>query len=239
MRIGQVVKRAARSLGVELRHYNCIHSEEARFFEQLRYQNVDLVVDVGANDGGYGRFLRGGGYSGDILSFEPLDAVHRRLVENAAGDARWRVAPRMALGEEDAEVELNVARNTSSSSILQMEDLHVDAAPMAQYVDVERVPMRRLDGLGDPTLSQSRALLLKIDVQGYEMPVLKGARDLLPRVRGIQLELSLVQLYKGQPLYREVLASLQELGFELWNLLPVFVDPRSGRLLQMDGVLFR
>jgi hypothetical protein len=78
-----------------------------------------------------------------------------------------------------------------------------------------------------------------MDTQGYEMSVLEGAQELLPRVCGVQLELSVAQLYDGQVLYLEMLQWLQARGFNLWNVMPVFVDPSSGRMLQFDGVLFR
>jgi hypothetical protein len=71
------------------------------------------------------------------------------------------------------------------------------------------------------------------------MSVLEGAQKLLPRVSGVQLELSVTQLYDGQVLYLEMLQWLQALGFDLWSVMPAFVDPSSGRLLQFDGVLFR
>lgn len=71
------------------------------------------------------------------------------------------------------------------------------------------------------------------------MPVLEGARALLPRVHGIQLELSLLPLYEGQVLYREMIDWLAEKGFELWSVMPGFVDQATGRMLQMDGVFFR
>jgi hypothetical protein len=48
-----------------------------------------------------------------------------------------------------------------------------------------------------------------------------------------------VPLYDGQPLYRQVLDWLAQRGFQLWGLIPGFVEPTSGRLLQCDGLLFR
>ena len=71
------------------------------------------------------------------------------------------------------------------------------------------------------------------------MAVLEGAERLLPRLRGVQLELSLISLYDGQALYIDLIHWLRERGFELWNVIPAFVDRESGRLLQLDGVFFR
>ena len=71
------------------------------------------------------------------------------------------------------------------------------------------------------------------------MPVLEGAQALLSRASGIQLELSLTPLYDGQVLFVEMIQWLRARGFELWNVIPGFVDPTTARMLQFDGVFFR
>ena len=71
------------------------------------------------------------------------------------------------------------------------------------------------------------------------MPILRGAKSLLPRVRGVQLELSIEPLYVGQTLYLDTIKFLQLHGFTLWNVIPGFSDNVTGRMLQMDGTFFR
>jgi FkbM family methyltransferase len=239
MSIARTIRSAARKVGVDVRWYNVVHSDEARLFRQIEHHAINAVIDVGANNGGYARFLRKGGYQGEILSFEPLESPHRELLRAAKADSRWHVAPRMALGLNNGEIDINVAESSTSSSVLPMEELHVQSAPGSKYVRVERVPIRRLDGVEHPILQSDASILLKIDAQGFELPVLHGAQALLPRLRGIQLELSLSRLYTGQALYHELIEFMQDLGFDLWNIMPTFVDRRNGRLLQMDGLFFR
>jgi len=81
--------------------------------------------------------------------------------------------------------------------------------------------------------------MLKIDTQGYEREVLKGATGLLGRVASIQVEISLVPLYAGAPTLTEMVSYIEGLGYELFSLVPGFRDARSGRLLQMDGFFIR
>jgi hypothetical protein len=69
--------------------------------------------------------------------------------------------------------------------------------------------------------------------------VLQGAERFLRRVSGIQIELSLVPLYDGQLLFHPMLKDLEDRGFDLWALVPAFVDPATSRLLQLDATLFR
>jgi FkbM family methyltransferase len=237
--MSQTVKAVAKAFGVDLRRYNARQSDEARFFFQLANHGVDLVIDVGANDGGYGRALRRGGYTGSILSFEPLTDAHGRLQRLASADSKWYVAPRMALGSEQLEHRINIAGNSRSSSMLSMDRRHVSAAPESRYVGTETVTVCRLDDVDHDVVGRAVVPFLKIDTQGFEMPVLEGATRMLERAVGVQLELSLTRLYEGQVLYEDIIKWLDDRGFCLWNVIPGFVDPTNGRLLQMDGVFFR
>jgi len=233
------VKRFLRRRGVLLDRYTRSTSSELRLVTMLAANRVDLVLDVGANTGGYATSLREAGYAGRILSFEPLSSAHTALVTATTDDPAWSAAPRMAIGERDGDVKINVAGNSSSSSLLPMTDRHTGAAPESAYVGVESVEVRRLDGVRHPFLDGAVAPFLKIDTQGYESQVLAGASGILPGLVGVQLEMSLRHLYEGQSLWRDVIASLEAAGFELWSIVPGFFDPSTGRMLQCDGIFFR
>lgn len=239
MTIANKVKDLALKFGVEMNRYNPKQSQSARLAKHLRQHNIELVLDVGANDGGYGRHLRKIGYEKDIISFEPLSDAHKLLITSAMGDSRWHVAPQMAIGEFDGEITINIAGNSTSSSILNMESQHEDAAPQSRYIGSEQIPIHKLDTFAHPLLLSHSNIFLKIDTQGYEMQVLEGGKNLLNRISGVQVEMSLIPLYHGQRLYLDVIGYLTSLGFELWNVIPGFTDPRTGRMLQMDGVFFR
>lgn len=205
----------------------------------LRSHGVTVVLDVGANHGQYGAELRRFGYTGEIVSFEPLSEPWLSLDARARADGRWR-ALRFAIGAEDSEVTINVAGNAgASSSVLPMLDSHVSAAPDARYVGAETVPQRRLDDLAPSLVGSDDRVFLKIDVQGYEQSVLDGAQRLLDSVVGVQLELSLVPLYEGGVDWREAVDLLLLKGFVLESLEPGFSDPETGQLLQVDGIFFR
>ena len=74
--------------------------------------------------------------------------------------------------------------------------------------------------------------------QGFEWQVLTGAEQTLPSIHGVLCELSLVVLYEGQHLWREMIDRLEAAGFTLWGLQPGFMD-RRGRNLQSDAIFFR
>jgi FkbM family methyltransferase len=233
------VRRTFHSLGFELTRYNPSHSEDARFLAMLSAHHVDLVFDIGANTGQFGRHLRDSGYRGRIVSFEPLPSEWNRLVEVSGNDSLWQAAPRCAIGSADGEIEIHVAGNSASSSALNMLDSHRNAAPESAYIGTERVPLRRLDSIAPDYLTSDSVFLIKIDTQGFESEVLKGAAAALKSAVGLSLEISFVPLYEGQALFEDMYAQIRALGFEAWDFKPAFVDDQSGRLLQADVTFFR
>lgn len=205
----------------------------------LRKFEIDLVLDVGANKGQFASEIRQCGYAGRIVSFEPLSQAHGELLQSSSVDPLWHAYSRCALGDHNGEVEINIAGNSESSSILPMLESHRSAAPESAYQGKETVPIKTLDAVAGQYMMDARAAFLKIDTQGFEWQVLDGARETLPHIKGILVELSLVPLYEGQHLWREVVDRLEAAGFTLWAFKPVFSDPVYGRTLQVDGVFYR
>ena len=239
MSIKSKIRNLALACGIEMHWYNAAHSPTARLFTALAQHNVKNIIDVGANTGGYGHALRAGGYCGNILSFEPLCDAHQKLQEAAAKDSNWHIASRMALGAEDGVIDINVSENSVSSSILNIHETHVNAAEHSRFINVQKTPIKRLDQVDLSCFRNDSPLFLKIDTQGYEMPVLQGTEGLFKRIVGLQIELSLVPLYENQLLYEEIIGWLNERGYEMWNIIPGFSDSKNGRMLQMDGIFFR
>jgi len=237
MNVKSIVKEAFRRAGVDIRGIK--HTEQGILSALLARSRPGLVVDVGANSGQYVRRLRSCGYRGRVVSFEPLAQAHTQLTANALGDPNWLVAPRVALGRERCHQLINVAANSVSSSFLPMRSVHAEAAPHAAYCGREDVQVERLDSVLPEVCPGKEELLLKIDTQGYEVEVLHGATGILPRVAALQLELSLIPVYEGAPTLTAVASLVEDLGFELFHLLPGLVDDQRGRLLQADGFFVR
>lgn len=234
-----IVKFLFRSCGIEVQRLSVDTSEQLRIKRLFEHHGIDLVLDVGANTGQFGIFLRELGYRGTIVSFEPISSAHDQLVKRSKNDPHWIVFPRTAVGERSGEITLHISGNSQSSSVLNMLDAHIDAAPDSAYITDQQVPMNRLDEIAMNYVANSSSAYLKIDVQGYEARVLDGSMNLFSKINGIQLELSLVPLYEKQTSYREMIEKLDDLGYDLYALFPVFSDVQNGRMLQMDGVFFK
>lgn len=233
------VRRTANRFGIDINRYRPMNSDVGRLASMLASHGVDIVFDVGANVGQFAQSLRHAGYQGGIISFEPLSAAHAQLLRASEGDAGWRVAPRMALGNHEGEIEIYVAGNSVSSSALGMLSSHANAAPTSVYVGTECVHLSTLDLVSSNYLRLDSVPFLKIDTQGYEDKVLNGAKDLLRNAVGLQLELSFVPLYEGQQLFDQLVNRLKASGFSIWGVWPGVHDPASGRMLQVDAAFFR
>ena len=233
------IKQLLRRLGVEVTWYIPYRHYDERLLAALNRHGVTLAVDVGANEGQFSGQLRMIGYAGRMASFEPLAAPHASLAARAKHDPLWHVGRRAAIGERAGTLTLNVARNSVSSSSMRMLPHHLAAAPQSEIVGAESVEVMTLDEALAGVARPEDTLFLKIDVQGAEEKVLAGARHTLARTRVMQMELSLVPLYEGQPLADEMIGRLKHLGFQLADIRQEFVDPRDGRLLQADGLFVR
>lgn len=237
-RVTATAHRFARALGVDVVRYPGPASWLGNRAARLREHGIDLVIDVGANTGQCGVELRSLGYRGRIVSFEPLPAAFAGLEAVARADGDW-TCHRVALGDRAGSATLVVAGNSVSSSLLPMTELHRAAAPASEPVGEARVETVRLDAIFDSIVGEARRPFLKIDTQGYELHVLEGTIGVLDRVRGLQLELSLVSLYEGAPLMADVVAWVERHRFVLTDIEPEFRDLRTDRLLQVNGLFFR
>jgi FkbM family methyltransferase len=239
MKLRQAIKHVFRACGIEIQRLASSSSEEAIVPRLLSTHAISYVIDVGANTGQYGLLLRSLGYAGRIISFEPLSAAHTQLKQTAGSDQYWTIGPRVACGEATGSSNINVAANSVSSSLLAMLETHADAAPHSVGNMVEQIAVARLDDLVNILEVSSVPSLLKIDTQGFELSVLRGAQLVTSAVQAIQIELSFEPLYDGQARVREIIDFLDDMGFELYDLIPGFRHPRTDQLLQADGIFTR
>jgi FkbM family methyltransferase len=199
---------------------------------------VDTVLDVGANAGQYRDFLRSEvQFEGVIHSFEPLASLAQAMQVRARCDDRWHVHP-FALGAREDLLELNVTASDVFSSFLEA-DVGGNPAFQAHTSQVRResVRVRALDDvLPELGVDGPERLYLKVDTQGYDIEVLRGARHLLKSIKALQFELSIRGVYKGSPDYLSALGQLNEWGFEVSGLFPIVID-RNGQAIELDCVM--
>lgn len=230
------LRSSLRFLGLDVYRYSITSSSHARLKNFISLMKIDLVLDVGANTGQTGDELRNSlGYRNKIHSFEPLSSAFSELKRNSAQDPLWDVH-NVALGSSSGEVEINVANNSQSSSLLPMSKLHSDAAPESAIKGSERITVRTLDEILSGIRGDAENIYMKCDTQGFELEVLKGGKRSLPSISLIQMEMSTEELYQGCPLIGEVITFMYDRDFAMVDIKAGFTDPMTGQMLQCDGL---
>jgi len=206
--------------------------------QAIEHFGINLVFDVGANDGGFAQELRDTGYKGKIVSFEPINSVFQKLIKKSIKDDKWLV-DNIALGDKDETNLINISENTVSSSILDMHPNHYNNTPNSKYVGKEEISIYQLDSVFDKYYNNGDKILLKIDTQGYEKFVLEGAKNSLKLISGVQLEISLVELYENSFLLPEAIQYMGDRGYTLFNIQNGYKNGDTGQQLQIDGTFYR
>ena len=236
MKLHNFINNLLRHLGVQIKRYP--DKDLARRLKIIKNRGINLIFDVGANTGQFAKEMRQLGYRGRVVSFEPVQAAFQLLAKAASKDPDWK-ANHFALGDQDGKIQINVAGNSFSSSILNMLPAHEKSAPGSSYVASEEIEIRSMDSVFKSFYSPGDSVLLKIDTQGYERHVLNGAKDSLKCISMIQLEMSMVPLYENEMLFMDMVKYLETLGYSLYSLENGFSDDFTGRLLQVDGIFAR
>lgn len=211
--------------------------EERHLRRLLAYLDVDCVFDVGGNIGQYGQMLREDvGYRGRIVSFEPHPDAVTKLKAAAAQDPLWEVEA-FALGNDNSQMEFHAHELTELSSFRSFGDTAHKPDKDARLV---MVPMRRLEDY----LPEARARwgfrrpYLKIDTQGFDLEVAKGAGGSLGDFLGLQSEVAFQTIYEGAPDYRAALDFYGSKGFVLSRLVPIH-DAHFPETVEMDAIMIR
>ena len=197
----------------------------------------NTVLDVGADQGLFTAEVRTLLPQATIHSFEPLQASYERLVGRMGPDPAFH-AYRTAVGDHDGEIEFHQDEFSAASSVLAYTDAHKNAYPQIGTVRKIRVPLVSLDAwAGDRPLQ--RPLLIKMDTQGYENRVLRGAGDLLSQADAVITEVCFVKLYEDQALFCDLDLLLRERSFDLLGIVEEGRDPRTGLSLYADAYYTR
>ena len=200
---------------------------------------IDTVLDVGANTGQTVVELRELGFSGSIISFEPTQLLFAGLVERFASDPAW-TGHRIALGDHVGEMTLHR---------YEMEDMNSFLAPTefgsqrfrslaAPLIADETVPITRLDEVWADFVPPGRTLL-KIDTQGYDLEVIKGAAQSMESVDAVLTEVPVNHIYDGMPNVVEVFSKMEKLGFQLSGIFPISRDLAGLRMIEGNCMFVR
>ena len=209
------IRRFVRSCGYDVVHYNPLKP-------LLEKYKIDLVLDVGANEGQSYELFREAGYRGKIVSFEPNPKAFAVLNRKRGFD--WE-KHQLALSSTVGEAEFFATCDTGRSGL----HAHLTEPILSKF----KVPTQRLDQIWN---WDKKSAFLKIDTEGHDLEVIKGAAGILDKIHLIMVEAALVSRYKGEPVFRDVVKTLGEFGFQTCKVQRLYPDPVRGVDTGMDLV---
>jgi len=226
-------------LGKLLTQRSLVH-EMPRLTPQMAWfqkMGIQTVLDVGSYIGSFAYAIRHILPDAHIYSFEPLQDNYIQLVKNLTPLGNFQ-AFNTAIGEQTGEMDFHRSDFSPSSSVLEMGELHRQTFPHSARSTTIVVPVARLDDyLGK--ISLDPPVFLKIDVQGFEDAVLRGAGQVLKQVDFLEIEVSYQPLYSGQVLFECIHQLLIQAGFHFAGNLDSMFSPLDGSILQSDALFIR
>lgn len=194
------------------------------------------ILDIGANEGQFAVIARRLWPEARVHSFEPLPDVHAALAAKFRGDPMVFVH-NIGLSNCAGTQRMHRSAFSPSSSLLPMADLHRREWPQSvEHTDVE-VRLERLDDwIRECKVAHSAPMLIKIDVQGFEMAVIDGGAELLGAATFVVLEVSFYELYEGQPLFAQIHERMRQLGFIYRGDVEQFRSRDRTRVLYADAI---
>jgi FkbM family methyltransferase len=229
----------AKSLGYELVRRNKKPSMMFHLTDLIELNDIDLVLDVGANNGQFASQILASGFNGEIHSFEPVKNTFEKL-QQAATSPLWHVH-NFALGEEQGQSEINVTKSSDFASILspseygkkRFKNIKVDYTETIQINTIDNFLRQNITDL------EKRRIFLKTDTQGFDLQVLAGAKTSLDLVHCLLSEISLTPIYEGMPHYLDSLKVFESYGFAATAFYPITRNKTNLALIEMDCIMVK
>ncbi len=191
-----------------------------------------IIIDVGANAGQFTAAAAARWTRSRIVAFEPHPEVFPHLLATSRRLGTRVEVRQLALSDSPGTAALRLNDHSHSSSLLPLGLRHRELFPEARESGSVDVEVSTLDlEFPDPPPGPA---LLKLDVQGLELAVLRGAANLLRAIDHVVAEVSIKPMYDGEPAFCQVIAYLESTGFDLVSAVGSLANPDTGELVQLD-----
>lgn len=203
----------------------------ARIFKNIN--DIDLIIDVGANRGQFAKIFRYFYPSTQIYAFEPLPEVFRYLETTFLDDSMFK-GLNIALSNNDGTASIMKNESSAMASFLKLKRRFTEFGDVEETGFME-IPTARLDSIG----LKFENGLLKLDVQGFEKQVLEGAQETLNYVKYILIEVSFIEIYSNQDLFHDIYEYLTRRGFDYVWAFNQNISKDINLPIQQDALFIR
>ena len=225
--------------GYQVKKKKYLYDPNKNLIKSIKHFQIKSIIDVGANRGQFAQRVFKNNFDGNIISFEPLKEEHESLNKLSSKKENWQVAKRCALGNKNEVKKFYISGNSESSSLLKILQKHTDLRPESKTIKTEKINVERLDNFKKEISKLKKNLLLKIDTQGSEIDVLKGASKVIKDIKCLFIEVSLVSLYKNQKLWLDIIKYMEKLNFNVWSIDQLLRNKNTGQTYQLDIFFYK
>jgi FkbM family methyltransferase len=203
-------------------------------------QDIDFepktIIDIGAARGQWSQAARMVYPETQIYAFEPILESYKLMQVRMINDIYFH-AFNFGLADKNSKVTFGLNSFPDSSSILKMTEIHKKEFPFTEKEKLVEIDCFRLDSI--PEMNIISPAFLKMDVQGAELIVLKGAGKVLEQLQGIQLELNFETFYESQVNYKEIFDFMFSQNFKRFFQIGTLKSNNSNKILACDMVFLR
>ncbi len=230
-RLGKLKNTVGKSL--KIGHIDSLELLEIILNENPELKKSAVIYDIGSNIGTWTLLAKSLFPSAEVHAFEPLNIHIEKFEANTKKIQQVYMHP-FCLGDENTNSVINVSSFSDSSSLLNATQLEFKEFGIKKASE-EKVQIKRLDNLiEDKKLPVPD--IMKLDVQGFELEVLKGAGKYLSEADYLIVEVSFREYYYGQPLFLDIANYLSACNF---NIHAFGHSTPLGRELGQIDVLFK
>ena len=191
----------------------------------------ETVFDIGANRGQFSIAVKYFYPKSNIVAFEPLLEPFDKFNQIFKNDSQVSVF-NCAIGLENKDTIIHESKRDDSSSLLPITNNQSKIFPGTEEVGTTDIKMKRIDTF-IKDIDLQRPALMKIDVQGFELEVLKSCKEYLSLFDYIYIECSFIELYKGQALTDEIIKFLDNYSFGFYSIYNIHYN-KNGSMVQAD-----
>ncbi len=204
------------------------HIENAIVLAKLQKNQEGIILDVGGGAASTALQFSGSFPNTPVYVFEPIKSSFENIKSQKL--PAW-ILVNKAVGNEIGESVIHIADRVTSSSLLKLNDKTDAYGDSLVLKGTEKIQVTTLDAeipAGTPVL------ILKLDVQGFELEALKGAASTLKRTQIVVLEINNYDGFEGSPTYFELDDYLRSYNFSLYDIIPS--KRHEGKLLDWDAI---
>ena len=209
------------------------HIEDHLYLFTIKRYNIDIVVDVGAHTGQFGKLLRKQGYNGPIYSFEPSPVVYKRLQKVTKRDKNWYIY-KQALGNTIGQYKMFCYDLSHMSSIYQINSY--GAKKLGKYIGYtqEKIQMSTFDTFLHDMQLQDKRVFLNLNTQDYDFKILSAITKYYTSIKMLQTSIPVISMYDSNSTsYIGSLKYMENRRFDLLNLTTIERDKDNQKVVML------